>query len=292
MKARGGKTEKKSILLVGLLFLLLLFSILIKFYLSFKNSPFAFLQRVNFVLATKEGRVIVFSLQGNEGLIFNLQEKSKVKVTRGFGEYELGKVYPLGELEKKGGLLLKETVQENFSIPIFGYFYDPNNLDYYQLDTKKFIQRIFWQAGRGKIKTDLNRYDLALLYLRARSLNSEGVRIENLPQDNTTLFKDKSLRGESCSIEILNSTSRLGLAQQVSQMLEKAGARIIRVADTSESQEDCLLFASKSFSKKYSFSWLKLVFDCQVKLTDEERPRADFTLIIGENYWKKLYEKW
>lgn len=292
MKAKRGKTEKKSIPLVGLLCLLLIFSILIKFYLSLKKSPFFFLQRVNFVLATQEGRVTVFSLQGSEGLIFNLQEKSKVKVTRGFGEYELGKVYPLGELEKKGGSLLKETVQENFSIPIFGYFYDPNNFDYHQSDTKKLFQSIFWQSLRNKVKTDLNKYDLVLLYLKARLLNSEVVRIENLPQDNTTFFKDKALRGESCSIEILNSTGRLGLAQQVSQMLGKAGARIIRVADTPDPQEGCLLFASKDFSKKYSLFWLNSVFDCQVKLTDEERPRADITLIIGENYWKKLHEKW
>lgn len=292
MKNPKRNSKKKSLPFLVFFLFTALFFLSIGLYLSFKKSPFYFLRRVNFVLITKERAVIVFSLQDNQGLVLSLPVKNKVKVTRGFGEYELGKVYPLGELEKKGGLLLKETVQENFSIPIFGYFYDPVLLDYSQLDSEKFFSRIFWQSLRGNIKTDLNWYDLALLYLRTNKLNEVIVRVGNFQRDTADFFKDKALRGESHSIEILNSTEHNGLAQQVSGLLERAGGRVVRTADVAEPQEDCLLFTPINLSKKYTLLWLKLVFDCQIKQSSEKGDRADFTLVVGENYWKKLDEKW
>lgn len=292
MKNRNKNSPQKFFPFAVLIFFIILFSLSTALYLSFRKSPFFFLQRVNFVLATKKGLVMVFSFQNKEGLILNLLEKNKVIVTRGFGEYDLGNVYPLGELEKKGGLLLAETVQENFSLPVFGYFYDPTNFDYHQLKSKKFFSRVFWHSLRGNIKTDLKWYDLALLYLRLNKLNDNAVRVKDFQGETADFFKDKVLRGESYSIEILNSTDHFGLAQRVSQLLEKAGARVIRIADSSEPQEDCLLSASKDLSKRYTFSWLSLVFGCQVKYANEKIGRADFTLIISEKYWKKLNEKW
>lgn len=291
MKKSKRNQKKRSFLFFGLFLLFLLFSLLTVLYLQFKKSPFYFLSRANFVLITKEREVAVFSLQDEEGLILDLPGKSKVAVTRGFGEYELGKVYALGELEGKGSELLKETVQENFSIPVFGYFYDPAPLDYSSLNSKKFFSRIFWQSLRGKIKTDLNWYDLILLYLKANKLKTISVKAGDF-ENTEDFFKDKALRGESCSIEILNSTDHNGLAQQAARLPEKAGARVIRTAEGQEGQKDCLLLVAKSMSKKYTERWLGLVFDCQVKESGEEGGRADFTLVVGESYWKKLSEKW
>jgi len=291
MKNLKRNQKKKNFPFLGLFLVVLFLFLIAGLYLLFKKSPFYFLRRVNFVLITREREVAVFSLQDEEGLVLDLPGKSKVTVVRGFGEYELGKVYPLGELEKRGGLLLKETVQENFSIPVFGYFYDPAPLDYSSLNSKKFFSRIFWQSLRGKIKTDLNRYDLILLYLKANKLKTISVKAGDF-ENIESLFKDKTLRGESCSIEILNSTDHNGLAQQAARLPERAGARIIRTADAQEVQKDCLLLVAKSMSDKYTERWLGLVFDCQVKELGEEGGRADFTLVVGENYWKKLSEKW
>lgn len=283
--------KKKNFPFFGLFLFVLLVFLLTGLFLSLKKSPFYFLRRVNFVLVTGEKEVAVFSFQDDEGLVLDLPGRSRVEVTRGFGVYELGKVYSLGELERKGGKLLKETVQENFSIPVFGYFYDSAPLDYYSLNSKKFFSRIFWQSLRGKIKTDLNWYDLILLHFRTNKLKTINVKAGDF-KNAEDLFKDKALREESCSIEILNSTDHDGLAQQAAKLPERAGARIIRTADAQEEQKDCLLFMPKNMAKKYTEHWLGLVFGCRVEEFREEGGRADFTLVVGENYWKKLSEKW
>jgi len=291
MKKSKRKEKKRNFPFFGLFLVILVFLLAAGVYLKFKKSPFYFLRRVNFVLVTGEREVAVFSLQDEEGLFLDLPGKSKVTATRGFGEYELGNVYALGQLERKGGELLKETVQENFSVPVFGYFYDPSSLDYSSLNSKKFFLRMFWLSLRGKIETDLSKSDLLLLYLKANSLKRVEVKTGDFEKTEDFL-KDKSLRGESCSIEILNSTDHNGLAQQAAKLPEVAGARIIRTADAQESQKDCLLLVAKNMAGKYTELWLRLVFGCQIKEPEEADNRADFTLVVGESYWKKLNEKW
>lgn len=290
MKKSKRKEKKRNFPFFGLFLVILVILVSAAVYFKFKKSPFYFLRRVNFVLVTGEREVAVFSLQDNEGLFLDLPGKSKVTATRGFGEYELGKVYALGQLERKGGELLKETVQENFSVPVFGYFYDPGSLDYSSLNSKKFFLRMFWQSLRGKIETDLSKCDLILLYLKAGSLKTVEVKTGDFANAEDFL-KDKSLRGESCSIEVLNSTDHNGLAQQAAKLPERAGARIIRTADTPEEQKDCLLLVAKDMTDKYTELWLRLIFGCQVKESEEDG-RADFTLVVGDSYWKKLNEKW
>jgi len=292
MKNSRSTSPKKYFLILAFVIFLCLSLGVIWLYLASKKSPFSSLSRENFVLVTSDKAVVVFSLQGKEGLIVSLPEKNLVKVTRGFGDYELGKVYFLGELESKGGLLIKETVQENFSIPVFGYFFDQKPLDYSLLNSKKFFYSIFWRAFKGNIKTDLNRLDLLLLCRQAIFLNQVQVVKDNLSSLEDSLFKDKKLRDEAFSLAVFNSTTHFGLAQQAAQLLIQSGARVVRVADTEEKQSDCLIITDPGSSKTYTFFWLRTVFGCQVKESATKDKRAEFSLIVGERYWKKLSEKW
>ncbi len=119
---KGKPTKIKWQTWLVLVFLIFVVSFFIFLNLSLRKSDFFWLSRLNFVYANAE-EVLIISMEGKKGKVVSLSSKEKLSVSRGLGEYELGKVYALGELEEKGGELLEETVQQNKNAAIFGYFY-------------------------------------------------------------------------------------------------------------------------------------------------------------------------
>jgi len=235
---RGKKQPFKAVIFWSLLiFLLILGSSSAKFWFAFKKSSLRGLARVSFVLADSASQVILFSFQDQEGLIVNLKAKDAVQLPRGFGEYELDKVYPLGELEGRGGQLLKETIEYHLQVPIFGFFYDGSGFTYEPQSLKKFFSEIFKRAITKKTKSDLATIDLILLLLRTRRLGEQEIKI----RDTVDSLIDRQLRGEGYSLEVLNATDHPGLAQQALSLLEKSGARVVRAADDSQARKSNLL---------------------------------------------------
>lgn len=285
------KEKKRSKIIIFAIILLIATLLILKMFFSFRNSFYRVLERPNFVLATEALDVFAFSFQGKEGLILNLGKKEAVVATRGFGTYELGKIYPLGELDKKGGELLSETIQNNFYIPVFGYFYDKSGFDFRKASVKEGIYHIFRQAFKGVIKTNLTKADLIILLLRSRKIDDSMAEIKDYKGKIDDLFKDKRLRGESLTIEVLNSTEHFGLAQKASFLLESAGARVVRNADTDKKIDKCLLIFRDNYAGRYTLSWLARTFGCDLKFSPDAG-RADFSLVIGEQYWKTMSEKW
>lgn len=235
------KEKKKAKVIISAVILLSVTLLAVKVFMSLRNSFFRIVERPIFVLTTGSLDVFVFSFQGKEGLFLNFAKKEPVSATRGFGAYELGKIYSLGELDKKGGELLSETMQNNFYMPIFGYFYDKSGYDYKKASVKEGIFYIFKQSLKGAIKTNLNKTDLLILLWRSRKIDGSMTKTREYQGEIADFFKDRNLRKESLAIEVLNSTGHFGLAQKVSFLLENAGARVVRNADADEKIEKCLL---------------------------------------------------
>ncbi|HUW24078.1 MAG TPA: LytR C-terminal domain-containing protein [Patescibacteria group bacterium] len=286
---------KKWVFCLGLILFLSLFGLSLKVYLGFRQLKLLALSRINLVLLSAKNQLLVLSLEGRAGEVLVLPAEDKVKVPRDFGEYQLGKVYALGELEKRGGQLLEETTRELLLAPIFGYLYYPQPLE--QLawtKPKAFLKRIFWEAFWGEAKTDLRRADLALLFWRASRLNETLCETRDFRQGEETLLPDQRLREESLSLEILNATNHNGIAQEAAYFVEKAGGRVVHFGDAQESESSCHLLVTNPV-ESYTARWLATVFDCptrRIKRIEGTTARADLILILGEDYWKKRGERW
>jgi hypothetical protein len=292
MKKERRNQPKKSIspLFLSLALILALVGLAIRVRFAFRHSIIASLSRVNLVIQTPQ-ELLLLSLEGQEGLVWPLSADEKVKVPRGFGEYELAKVYALGELEKRGSQLLRETISEVFSVPVFGYFYSPQAFDdSIKAKPKALLKQAFWAALEGKIKTDLKMTDLALLYWRANRLSETLCRTIK-PGAAKVLFQDRRLREEALSLEVLNATDHNGLAQQAGRLVEEAGGRVIRTADARENEAGCRLLTGEQ-GENYTAFWLASVFQCPLEKKEGENTRADLVLILGEEYWKKKAERW
>ncbi len=273
------------------LFFGLIFSVLV--YLKLKTSSFLSLNRVNFVFIDKEKNPFVFSFEEQNGLVLTLPVYNKFRVTRGFGEYELRKVYALGELEGKGGELLAETLQENIPVAIFGYFYDEKSkADFYLNSSRRLFFKIFFRGLKGELKTNLSKVDLIVLLVKSLRINSSLVKLVNYNGEAGDFFKDRKIREESLSIEVLNATEQSGLAQRMSRLFDKSGGRIVRIADAPEKQERCRIITGKDPRESYTLRWIRYIYDCPVEQIGNEEARADVTIVFGENYWKNEGKKW
>lgn len=277
-------------ILLGL-FCAAIFSVFV--YFKLKKSDFLFLSRANFVFVDQENIPLIFSFEDKNGLILTLPVHDKFRVTRGFGEYELRKVFALGELEKKGGELISETLQENLPVAIFGYFYDEKNeVSVYLKSPQKIFFKVFYRSLKGELKTNLNKFDLLVLLIKSLRVNSSLVKLKNFDGEAGDLFKDRKIREESISIEVLNATEQSGLAQRISKLFDRSGGRIVRIADAPEKQDSCRILTGKDPESSYTLRWIKYLYNCPVEQIGNGEVRADITVIFGENYWKNEGKKW
>lgn len=275
----------------ALIAFLLLFSLSAKVFRNFRQSPVGRLNRVTIACLDREGKPFLFSLEQKKALLVALPATAKVQVPFGFGEYELSKVYPLGQLEKKGGDLLTQTIRRNFSVVSVGYLRDSSlslNEIFQRPDS---IKSVFRQALKSK-ETNFSRYDLLILIWRTFGLNqsqfSKAVYSENLKED----FQDSRLRKEAFSVEVLNATEHNGLAQSEADFLENSGLRVVRVADAPEKIiESKVILNHSDLAESYTLFWLKLIYHYPFE-NGENKNRADITVILGEDYWKMMSEKW
>jgi hypothetical protein len=291
-KNRRPSHPKRRIFWLVLVLILLTLGITLKTYFDFRQSSLDSLGRVSLILLTSQNEPLVLSLEGREGKVLALAGSEKVNVPRGFGEYELAKVYALGELEEKGAQLLRETVEEKLSVPIFGYLHPSWSIKESDWEKPKtFLKKVFWEALWGRVKTDLKRGDLFRLYWQAISLDETLCRVPELKNIPANFFQDRRLREEGLSLEILNATDHNGLAQQASRLLEKAGGRVVRLGDVDKNVEHCQLL-TKDEAESYTVFWLAKVFQCSFKKEEATTARGDIVLILGEEYWKRGSERW
>lgn len=285
---------RRIILIVGFIILI---SVIVFgcFYLVYKNLKYSYLSRLTFVgLDSDNQTAIIFSFEDNRGVLWKLPAKERITLAYGFGEYELGKAFALGELEKKGGTLLVKSLENWLSIPIFGYFIEKEeNFEQYSGKPERFITDIIWRGFTGGNKTNLSKSELFFIYLSARKLNELQVKVKEKETNLKDSLKDRRLREESFSIEVLNATEHPGLAQEAAVFWEKAGGRVVRIADSEKKEDSCKLLINSNLKESYTLFWLKIVYkDCRFGEKKSGSERADITLVLGEDEWKKWNEKW
>ncbi len=286
---RGPGKRRKFIFfwILAAFFLLLCWGIA-KIRPGLRGSSLRPFSRINFVLLDAQKQSLLLSLGEGKGEILFLPADLEVSVPGGFGIYRLGKIYSLGELEKRGEELLADTLRANFEAAIFGSFYDQGkSREEYLKNPSGLFGEICRRVLGGQIKTSLKGYDLLVFCRRAVGLAKERVSVGELAKAD---FADRRISEEGLSLEVLNATDHNNLALETAGFLEKAGGRVVRSADAPQTQAECEIRVKEEAVLSYTLSWIKRFFPCPVVL-GQEGSRADISLFLGENYWKKWGEE-
>lgn len=259
--------SKKVIFFWSWLIILLVFGPLcFKAYLNLKNSRFNRLSRVTFAIQSRNGLEVV-SFENQNGIIIDLPQEPKINPEQ-----------------------FKKLIYVRYSLPVFGYVLD-NDSDLTVRNKKRALKKILIKAIFKKTKTDLNRYDLLVLFLKSFKINKfdadaikkDQLTLEKFAKNGAFPLQDSVLRKEALSLAVLNATNESGLAQKTANFLEVSGARVIQVADSADEEKKCKIFFAKR-KESYTLFWLRSVYLCSVSEIDQENSRADITLILGEEY--------
>jgi len=306
LKNSSGNSYKKSKLIFFVLFLALSFGLFSVLYRS-KIKDYS---RVNFLLKNQNSFFVVSlgSLaKGDKTIVLELPQDKKILLTRGFGEYPLGSIYSLGELEGKGESLLRESLQNFFGLSLDGYFFDKENTS--TLKTKSEISRFLEKSLFKKNKSNFSFADRVWLLRRLavspesdfsyfdfnaeKFLNSE--KQFDLAKTDAFLgkyFIDQKLSEENLALAVYNSADLSGLAGQAARLLINSGGRVVTIANA-DLREKILIKVDPKAANSYSFRKIKTFFpqaDCEEG--EVESGRADLAIYLGKDYWKMLWEKW
>jgi hypothetical protein len=301
---------KKGLIVIGVVLLALLS---IKLIIVFKNSLWDGTERINFVVSAENTTLVSFEPSEKNLTFLEIPNNTLMEVPHGYGEYQLGAISRLGDLEKRKNLM-SETLQENLALPVVGFIQDSGGQENKD-NSRNNLKDILMEGLINKNQTNLSGWDIIRLWWQIRSVKETDVLIFNLEKrdllttktlaDRTKVFSLDtptfdlkmqnllpilSLKKDNLTIEILNSTGVPGLADKTARILNNIGTRVVSTGNMETEIQKSLLKGNKNLKSTKTAGIVKKLFNCDWQDTDESG-RADLTLIIGHDYFEKLQEK-
>lgn len=294
-KKRSQKQKKTVILFLLFSFLTLISALIFRIYLGYRQSEIRKISRINLLINSRP-KVFLLSLEGKKLLNLSLPDNKKIKLVKGYGDYEIGKIYRLGEIEERGSDLLLESIQNFLAVPIFKVI---------DLDGE---EGMIFDLSLASLKDRFSFFDSLYLWWRFKNvsrkdisyldLNGSGFYKEDESFDEAQLdlflgkyFFDQKIVDEDLTIAVFNATPIQGLGFSAARILINLGSRVVNIGN-SESMEECLLRSTKGKLNTYTLKRINLIFGCRWEEGEVESGRADIGLYLGNQYWKKMTEKW
>jgi len=250
--------------------------------------------------------IVVASLEPGKNLtLLALPDNLYLEVPGGLGNYRLGSVYQLGELEEKGGggELLVKTISNYLALFIDGYV-EISTADKDHLLGQ--LPLLLFKKG----KTNLERWRLFKFWWQAERLRQDKIKYislketkilkkEKLPDDTEILttenfrldelmgkyFVDSQVKKEALKIEILNAAGRPGLAKKMARLVTNLGAEVINVGNYSvQYQTSSIKYQEKTIEKKYTLQKLEKILQVKAKREELGESRADILILVGKDY--------
>lgn len=271
------KSQSFGLLSKGLVFKILVPIILllgIIFFVKLNTKYWNGNDKVSFAFIKGDGNVGVTVLDPklSEMTTLTIPGETQVDVARNYGTLRLKNVWQLSQNEKLGGLLLPETITQNFFFPTTLWSStDLSDIYKFIFSTDKtnisFGDRL--SIGLFALKVgDLNKTEIDLAksqFLHKEKLNDGLVGYTIMDQEIIqrlgVYFSDNEIADKNFRVYIADATGQPGVAQLVGQIIEVLGGKIVsidRKQDVVDS--DCQILGSDSnFNKK-----IATLFSCNV----------------------------
>jgi len=211
--------------------------------------------------------------------------ETMVKVGFGFGEYRLGKVAQLGELEKKPGLILTRTVQDLLGLPITGWkIGKKSNLTWWDRIRLAWFEKFI---AEEKEEIDLGNslaWQEGFLGDQTRIFRVNNSFLDQVLHEQ--VFNQK-LAEESLSVAVLNASGIDGVANSISRLASNLGVEV-RLVSNAPLQEFSEIKMSES--KLKSSMTVKNISQALginfIEVVDILEYRSDVVIVIGQDYTK------
>jgi hypothetical protein len=338
------KSVKPALLALGGLILLVILGKIVSFIFSlgspytpyladFKNYPWDTQSSYNLLYAVQSDQkklstISFINLQPRQKKItvLHIADNVYVDVPKGYGEWTIGSVFPLGQEDGgRGTALLRLSLSRLVGLPVDGIIIKEGKADSAEdiINSMRKNQLAFLGLA-GSIKSNVSTWELITLGKFISSVRSDKVVSLDLAKSTITESKllpdssrvlgidtiqldsfirnslaDAAFTDENATIAILNATDHPGLAQYASRIITNMGGTVVFMGNTESLQGKSLVIdrgedpSATLITKKR----LEEVFApwCQKDPCFSEDPkvvnsRAQLVIVLGEDfysYWNK-----
>lgn len=288
------------------------------------TKNYSYKKEFNLNLLIRSGNISLLSFNPtDESLTFlSLPDKLYINTPYGFGKWQLGSIYELGQSSKIGGeMLLNRSISDYLGLPVDGFisfdrsFDDKSSKEILDYLTKAPLN-IF--GIFSKLKTNLSLWELINLKFSLSNIRFDKITTidlekrkllleENLP-DGTSVFVsetgrldgisdkfiDPKIRSEGMTIALYNATEHPLIAQNAARLIENIGGNVIIVSNADKTSDKTYVLGEKSNTVKRMiqiFDSVCVNIDCG-KISPSDlglfSSRAQVNIILGEDYYQKF----
>jgi hypothetical protein len=213
-------------------------------------------------------------------------QSDQVSVLGGYGIYELRRVPPLLAMEgKKTDFQLSAMSWGMKTLVDSIVDISPTT----QIENKKQLQRQLWMAAFSHLADPKEFVELAKAFFFTKAVPTEQITFNKhlTPVDGLDIL-DNVVLYEDCSVAVVNTTEKTGLALKMSDIVEKNGAVVVRVTDqNSPYQLSTFSFSSDHGSCQLLSDRLQVLFPSKVIKQNhdqlQQEYRADLIIFIGKD---------
>lgn len=295
----------------GIIKLLLVVVILIGLgVFAFKFAPlmlagkFSSQERFNIVLSSPS-KISFVSIDSNGGKATIVNFPSDLYITNvahGYGQYPIGKVYEVGQLDLRGGEVLSDTVAIYLGVPVDGYL---RLADFSTTDLKANFMNI---PNLLNAKSDVNLWDRLLMAKALTGLRFDRVKVVDLSPKSEPLlladgssakviisedldklvdgiFVEEDVLKEDLRVQVVNTTEISGLGNSFARLVSGLGATVIDVTSEDGNLDLCRIEASKKLIKSKTVKRIAEISKCEIR-ENADMGRADVTVFLGADQGK------
>jgi hypothetical protein len=202
---------------------------------------------------------------------------TEVSVSRNLGTLRIKNVWQLGINEMVGGKLLAETVTKNFLFPTF-LFQGPGGETNIPLGDNVLLW-IFEKRTKNLQRTEINLGEAQYLKRQRLSDGDLGyVLVGEISERLTVYFSDPDFSAKSPGVYIKDNTGTYGISENVGQVIEVMGGKVVTIEKGEGSDIDC--FVSGNLAKKVA-----RVFNCKIQ---KDPGKFDLEITLGREFAKRF----
>lgn len=221
------------------------------------------------------------------------------KLAHGYGQYKISKIYAVGELDHRGGQVVKDTLSDFVGVPVDAYVTSSRDnrdakaffrsLDFIFRDQSdlNLWERITFARNFSSVRFDrIKRIDV-LEVAQKTTLADGSTGLVVLPEQLDSLLSGTlnwdSLVNERVRVDVVNSTEVAGLGNRAARVLSNIGVSVVSVDSSDKSIKSCQVIANKDVQKSKTVMLIKSVFNCEIA-SGHTNNLWDAQIILGSDY--------
>jgi len=243
--------------------------------------------------------LLIFDPSNSEVVEFGIPESTEVEVVGNLGIRKIGKLWDLSVDENKEGLLLRNTVEKNFLLPVDGWIGpDTNPISANYFDKIKFIlignntnlnlrdrlKIIIFLLKNPKSDVRQNFKDFSFLKEGIGEDGRQNYQINGeITERIRSYFSEKYFFENNYKIMIKRGPENSYLSEKVGKIIEILGAKPAYSTYNSDLEiEGCIIYTKDL----YLSTKLTNIFNC--KLMDKKEGVFDAVIYIGSGLEKEF----